>query len=136
GIGRVTDPDSCSVCCSRESGTAFMAFVLFIALKRRARRPPGFATRCGAFEFVATDESPRRGRSGGAGIRGYPGGAAAHLARHSAKLPYAGITRIRFEGSVSTGRWPVPPLRAAFDHATALPASGRGCTGDRPARDG
>jgi len=32
-----------------------------------------------------------------------------------AKLPYAGITRIRFEGSVSTGPSPVPPLRRHFN---------------------
>src|SRR5690606_8234334 len=94
GIGRVTDPDSCSVCCSRELGTAFMAFVL-VGLDEAAAR-----------------ESPASWRRVGATFHGHP-----------AKLPYAGITRIRFQGSVSTGRWPVPPLQAAFDHVVPSRAS-------------
>src|SRR5690606_39611216 len=44
--------------------------------------------------------------------------------RGSAKLPYAGITRIRFEGTVSTGPRPVPPLQAALDHVAPPRASG------------
>src|SRR3546814_10086390 len=38
GIGRVTDSDSCSVCCSSEEGTAFMAFVLGMSRTKRRRR--------------------------------------------------------------------------------------------------
>src|SRR3546814_20340750 len=37
GIGRVTDSDSCSVCCSSEEGTAFMAFVLGMSRTKRRR---------------------------------------------------------------------------------------------------
>jgi hypothetical protein len=51
------------------------------------------------------------GRSGGAwvfvGLAGFRAGklpGLAPLPLDPAKLPYAGITRIRFEGSVSTGR--------------------------------
>src|SRR5690606_38101165 len=99
GIGRVTDPDSCSVCCSRELGTAFMAFVLGMSRTKRRRMDLHGRFRQGA-------------EPGGTAPPGDP-----------AKLPYAGITRIRFEGSVSTGRWPVPPLRRAFDHDAAAGAS-------------
>src|SRR3546814_13341776 len=37
GTGRVTDSDSCSVCCSSEEGTAFMAFVLGMSRTKRRR---------------------------------------------------------------------------------------------------
>src|SRR5690606_21562561 len=41
GIGRVTDSDSCSVCCCREAGTAFMAFVLVGLDEAAAQGPAG-----------------------------------------------------------------------------------------------
>jgi len=40
-----------------------------------------------------------------------------------AKLPYAGVNRIRFEGTVSTGASPVPPLQATLEHVAEAAAS-------------
>ena len=98
GIGRVTDSESCPVCCNSEAAvTAFMAFVLWWARSIEAR-----------------------GRSGGASGHG---GVAMAV---SAKLPYAGLNRIRFEGTVSTAALiepAVPPLQAAFDHVAEAATS-------------
>src|SRR5690606_23895885 len=72
GIGRVTDSESCCACCCRGEGTAFIGIVLWVP-----REAPACWT--------------KRRRSSPTGT----GGAVA-------KLPYGGINRIRFEGSVST----------------------------------
>src|SRR5690606_24297179 len=69
GIGRVTDPDSCSVCCSRESGTAFMAFVLVGLDEAAAQESVGIPvarrrTLHGILRSFPTPASPGSGSKG------------------------------------------------------------------------
>src|SRR5690606_29546717 len=87
GIGRVTASDSFSAWRISSVGTAFMA------------RAPVRIEGCRA---VSRTTLAKRGASGREGA--------------AAKLPYAGVNRIRFEGSVSTRQCRVPPLRRALCH--------------------
>jgi hypothetical protein len=58
-------------------------------------------------------------------VGGRSGGATTPAMACFAKLPYAGLNRIRFEGSVSTGATrAVPPLRQAFHHGGPPRATG------------
>src|SRR3546814_5571666 len=93
GIGRVTDSDSCSVCCSSEEGTAFMAFVLGMSRTKRRRRDLHGRLRQGA--------EPR-------GSHPSRQSCEASLRRHHPDQ----VRRVCLNRPL-----PVPPLQAAFDHA-------------------
>src|SRR5690606_12138476 len=91
GIGRVTASDSCEVFWMRELGTAFIGIVL-LGSRTRCVRQGSRAAGCGP------------GRSEGARQADCGPRTRQCNAADPAKLPYAGVNRIRFEGTVSTAR--------------------------------
>src|SRR5690606_31184689 len=108
GIGGVTESGSGWASCGRREGMAFIGIVLWWADEAAARNP---------WEGISPGHS---------GLEAPP--------TKPAKLPYAGLNRIRFEGSVSTAparrAWRRgTPASRAFDHGGGPAASiGR----DRP----
>src|SRR5690606_36553792 len=91
GIGQVTASDSCEVFWMRELGTAFIGIVL-LGSRTRCVRQGSRAAGCGP------------GRSEGARQADCGPRTRQCNAADPAKLPYAGVNRIRFEGTVSTAR--------------------------------